>query len=605
MQTIIRLFFATAFVCAVVCSPATAQTSSKILGNWQGTLIAQGTKLPVVLRISEPAVGQLGGALDLPTAGAVNVPLNHLAYSDRLISFDVNVGAPSRYEGVVSRDATEIIGNLLQGGNAVPLNFTHTGVAPDVNSQKPALLTNRDRKLELQPCEVMGITKDALCGQYEVYEDRAKRIGRKIKLYVMVLPALSDKPASDPIFYFQGGPGGAATSVASASFMLALHRTRDVVMVDQRGTGKSNPLPCNFRGDLNEMRGYFVEGLTSESVRTCRAELEAKADLRLYTTTLAMADLDDVRAALGYGKINVYGGSYGSTAALSYLNFYPQQVRTVTISGVAPPDNSLPLAFAKGVEHAINRLLDDCAAEEKCHAAFPDLSKDWATVVANLSKEPLKFEALNPFTNQKQQVAMTREGFVELMREVLYVPTVMSLMPAVIHEMSRGDFSHFAFYAYQVHRGIDAGIARGMQLSVMCAEDIPFLKEVDIQSAMGGTFYGVDKAHAYERACEQWPRGEIPPKFRQPIKSHLPVLILSGDLDPVTPPDLSTPLLRWLPNGRQIVMHYATHSTYDCQETLAREFIELGTTKGLDTSCVDGIKRLPFVISLPALPTPK
>jgi pimeloyl-ACP methyl ester carboxylesterase len=353
------------------------------------------------------------------------------------------------------------------------------------------------------------------------------------------------------------------------------------------------------------MRGAFVEGYTIEAVRACRTELEKNADLRLYTTTIAMADLDDVRAALGYDKINVYGGSYGSTAALSYLNFYPQHVRTVTISGIAPPDSPLPLSFAKGVEHAINRLVDDCAAEEKCKTAFPDLRKDWTTVVANLSKGPVTFDALNPYTQQKQQVTMTREGFAELMRLVLYNPIVISLLPAAIHEMSQGDYSHFAFYAYQVRHGLDLAIARGMQLSVICVEDVPFLKEADIQSEARGTFYGSDKAHAYIRACEQWPRGEMPAKFRQPIKSDVPVLMLSGELDPVTPPYLATPLLRWLPNGRQVVMHNATHSSYECQEKLAREFIERGTANGLDTSCVEGIKRLPFLIKLPVLPMPK
>ena len=421
----------------------------------------------------------------------------------------------------------------------------------------------------------------------------------------MVLPALVDKPAPDPIFYLQGGPGGAATSTAGGSFMVPLNRTRDVVLVDQRGTGKSNPLQCNFRGDPNEMRGYFVDALTPEAVRACRTELEKNADLRLYTTTIAMADLDDVRAALGYDKINVYGGSYGATTALSYLNFYPRHVRTATISGVAPPDSTLPLAFAKGVEHALNRLFDDCAADEKCKTAFPDLRKDWATAVANVSKGPVTFDALNPYTQQKQQVTMTREGFAELVRLVLYNPTVMSLMPAVIHEMSQGNYSHFAFYSYQLQHGTDAAIARGMQLSVLCAEDMPFIKESQIEPAMGGTFYGSNRARLYLKACEQWPRGDMPAKFRQPIKSDIPVLMLSGELDPVTPPDLATPLLRWLPNGRQIIMHNATHYTYECQEKLAREFIEMGTAKGLDASCVEGIKRLPFITSLAPLPIPK
>jgi pimeloyl-ACP methyl ester carboxylesterase len=378
-----------------------------------------------------------------------------------------------------------------------------------------------------------------------------------------------------------------------------------VVLVDQRGTGKSNPLACNFRGDPNDMRGYFVEYLTPEAVRACRAELEKNADLRLYTTTIAMADLDDVRGALGYDKINVDGGSYGSTAALSYLNFYPQHVRTVTISGVAPPNNTLLLAFAKGVEHALSRLFDDCGTDEKCKAAFPDLRKDWETVVASVSKAPVTFDALNSVTRQKQQVTMTREGFAELVRLMLYQPNVMSIMPLMIHQMSQGDFSQFSYYAFQVQRALDLGLARGMQLSVFCAENVPLIKESEIESASAGTFYGGSRARLYVKACGQWPHGEVPAKFHAPIKSDLPVLMLSGELDPVTPPDAATPLLRWLPNGRQIIMHNATHNTYECQEKLARDFIERGAAKDLDASCVEGIKRLPFVTSLRPLPIPK
>jgi pimeloyl-ACP methyl ester carboxylesterase len=559
----------------------------------------------MVLNVNQDSAGALTATLDLPDLKVKDRPVQHLVYADRILSFEVNLGSQTSYEGAISRDTTEMIGHFIQGASIIPLNFKHNGVLPDANANRPAILLNPRRKLELRPCAVAELTKDALCGEYEVYEDRIKNTGRKIKLNLLVLPAMADKPAPDPIFYLQGGPGGAATSVAGALFMMSLHRTRDVVLVDQRGTGKSNPLHCNLRGDSGDMRGAFVEGYTIEAVRACRTELEKNADLRLYTTTIAMADLDDVRKAMGYDQINIYGGSYGSTAALSYLNFYPRHVRTATIQGVAPPNSPLPLSFAKGVEHAINRLLDDCAAEEKCKTAFPDLRKDWTTVVANLRKGPVTFDALNPYTQQKQQVTMTREGLAELMRLVLYNPTVISLLPACIHEMSQGDYSHFAFYAYQIRHGLDLAIARGMQLSVICVEDVPFLKEADIQSAMGGTFYGSDKAHAYIRACEQWPRGKMPAKFRAPIKSDVPVLMLSGELDPVTPPYLATPLLRWLANGRQVIMHNATHSLYECQEKLARDFIERGTANGLDTSCVDGIKRLPFVTKLPVLPMPK
>ena len=222
-----------------------------------------------------------------------------------------------------------------------------------------------------------------------------------------------------------------------------------------------------------------------------------------------------------------------------------------------------------------------------------------------LTKGPVTFDTLNPLTHQKQQITMTREGFGELVRLMLYLPNVMSIMPLMIHQMSQGDYSQFAYYAYQVQRGVDLGLARGMQLSVFCAENVPFIKESEIEPATAGTFYGGNRARLYLKACEQWPRGDMPAKFREPIKSDMPVLMLSGELDPVTPPDVATPLLRWLPNGRQIIMHNATHNTYECQEKLARDFIELGTAKGLDASCVEGIKRLPFLTSLPPLPIPK
>ena len=584
---------------------AQSGANSGLAGSWLGTLTSGATKLRITLRVQQDPAGKLTATLDLPDQGQTSLPVEHLSYVDRILSFDFVLGAPSSFEGVVSRDATEALGMFKQGSTTLPLNFAHADAKPATTMAKPAILSRPGPSIELQPCGVAGITKDALCAQYEVYEDRARKSGRKIRLNVMILPALSDAPAPDPIFYLLGGPGGAATSTAGASFMGRLHRTRDVVLVDQRGTGKSNPLQCNLRGDADKMRGYFVDALTPEAVRSCRTELEKNADLSLYTTTIAMADLDDVRAALGYDKINVYGGSYGATTALSYLNFYPQHVRTVTVSGVAPPDSPLPISFAKSVEHALNRLFDDCAADEKCKTAFPDLRKDWAKAVANVSNGPVTFDALNPFTREKEQVTMSREGFAELIRLVLYNPTVMSLMPAVIHEMSQGDYSHFAFYSYQLQRAIDRSLARGMHLSVVCAEDTPFINESQIETMMGGTFYGTSRARAYLKACEQWPRGAMPAKFREPIKSDVPVLMLSGELDPVTPPELATPLLRWLPNGRQIIMHNATHDTYECQENLAREFIEMGNAKSLNARCVDEIKRLPFATKLPVLPMPK
>src|SRR5205085_2734 len=444
---------------------------------WQGVYDAGPVQLRLALKLAQTDAGQLMATLDsLDQPGGENLPLARVAYADRILSFDFdNQITHAHFEGALTRADTEIIGRWQQGGPARPLVFTRTDKAASTPAPTPALLTNPRRRMQLNSCRFSG--QDALCGQYEVFEDRTAASGRKLKLNVVVLPALSDKPAPDPIFYFAGGPGAAATGYADADFMLQLHRTRDVVLVDQRGTGQSNPLRCNFYADANNMSAYFVEGATLEHVRACRTELEKSANLKLYTTTIAMADLDDVRNALGYDKINVYGGSYGSTAALAYLQFYPQHVRTAAVTGVAPLDAKLPLPFGKGIDHALEHVFTACAADAQCHAAFPDVRREFAAVVERLDKGPVTFDTLNPYTRQKQTITMSRNTFMEHLRVVLYQPDVQPLLPLLIHQMYQQNYAYFALISYQVFRGIDALIARGMQFSVICAEDTPFVTE--------------------------------------------------------------------------------------------------------------------------------
>ncbi len=247
------------------------------------------------------------------------------------------------------------------------------------------------QKLALEPCRLPGWNEDVRCGQYEVYENREAKTGRKISLRVVVAPAFGEKAAPDPVFYFAGGPGGGAIDIfsrAGKGYLAGLRRERDLIFVDQRGTGGSNQLACNLYGDKNDMAAFFGELFAPERLRACRADLEKVADLKLYSTPIAMADLDEVRAALGYDKINLYGGSYGSTAALAYLRQYPQRVRTATVAGVAPPDMKLPLPFGKGVQNALEHVFADCAADEKCRAAFPRPMADLETAGKLLEKAP-------------------------------------------------------------------------------------------------------------------------------------------------------------------------------------------------------------------------
>src|SRR5262245_40610924 len=386
------------------------------------------------------------------------------------------------------------------------LNILASFFWPEHNAiiqNQPANAQPSERKLQLGSCRLPGWNEDVKCGKYEVYEDRQAKTGRKIPLRIVVLPARSEKPAPDPVFYFAGGPGGSAVEIVSksgVSYLSELRADRDLVVVDQRGTGNSNHLACQLQGDKNDMAAFFAELFPLERVRACRTELEKVADLKLYSTPTAMDDLDEVRAALGYDKINLYGGSYGSTAALAYLRQYPQRVRTATVLGVAPPEMKLPLPFGKGVQNALEHVFADCAADEKCRAAFPTPMADLETAGKRLEKAPASFETANPFTRQPQKITLTREAFGEAIRALLYIPEFSRWLPMLANQAARGEFELFASVAFPRMRALEDQIARGMHFSVVCGEDMQFITAADAERELAGTFYGDYRLKAYCRA---------------------------------------------------------------------------------------------------------
>ncbi|MCA1818210.1 MAG: alpha/beta hydrolase [Acidobacteria bacterium] len=566
-------------------------------GDWLGALdVGGGNRLRLVLHVKRQG-GKLTGSLDSPDQGANDLALADVAFSARTLRFTFpNPDAPGSYEGVMSADGARIEGYWSQGGGRPPLSFARANGAP-AQALTPQAVTRG--RLQFRACEKPAL-RNGLCAKYEVFEDRAAMRGRKIALSVVLLPALAEKPAPDAVFYFMGGPGAAASSAVNAPLLTKFRRTRDVVLVDQRGTGDSNQLRCDVYGDPADMRGYFGETFPEARIRACRTELEKIADLRLYTTPIAMADLDEIRAAMGYDKINVSGGSYGSTAALAYLRLYPQHVRAAVVSGVAPVDYKMALPFARGVEHALDRLFTDCAADPKCDAAYPALRKEFSDVVARLAKEPATFAAMNPATHRSQQITMTREAFMEHIRAALYVPDMMVYLPFFIHEMASGNYSHFAAASFGVFKQLDSLLARGMHLSVVCAESVPYFNEEEIKRETADTFYGDARVRAYQRACGLWAKGDVPAALRDTSRLDTPVLMISGDIDPVTPPFVGASALAQYTQGKQVVVRNGTHAPYECTDRLMAEFVERGTWQGLDTSCVDQVQRLPFFVPPPA-----
>jgi pimeloyl-ACP methyl ester carboxylesterase len=376
---------------------------------------------------------------------------------------------------------------------------------------------------------------------------------------------------------------------------------RDIVLVDQRGTGKSNPLKCTSDSDsLQDLNESDLAG--EERLRKCLENYNA--DPRMYTTSIAMDDLDDVRAHLGYGKINLYGGSYGTRAALVYLRQHESNVRAVVLDGVAPPDMRLPLFFSRDAERAFGKLLADCEADATCHAKYPDLAGRTRKLLERLDRSPAQTRLTHPRTGIAENVTINAELVANILVGALYSPMTASLIPELIKRAEAEDFQSLLALA-SVGETARENMSLGMQLSVVCAEDFPRITPEDVSRETQGRIFAAHLLKSRMKACEFWPKGAVSAHYYQPVVSSVPVLVLSGDLDPVTPPEWGETVAKQLGNARHIVVPGTGHGaiTTGCGVRLMREFVEKGSTGDLDTSCLQGLKRPPFFLT-PAGPDP-
>ncbi len=466
-----------------------------------------------------------------------------------------------------------------------------------------AVKLDHPKPLVLKDCQIPNLG-NAKCGTYEVYEDRAARKGRMISLKILVLPATGDKREPDPLFYFAGGPGASATEDAPgfARGFADIREHRDLVFVDQRGTGGSHSLDCQLfnPADLQSYLGHFFP---IEAVRKCRPELEAKADLKLYTTTIAMDDIDEVRAALGYDRINLFGASYGSRAALTYLKRHPKRVRTATLQGVSPTNHFLPGDFALQTERALQGVLSECAAHEECSKAFPKIKEDAKSLLAQLMKGPVEVEVQKPNSTERVKVKLSRDLAAEAIRYMLYNPISASRVPIAIHAAAGGNFVPIAQAAVRYRINMVGTGSNGMYLSVTCAEDVPWIKPGEGERMAENTFLGDYRLRQQREACALWPRAKVERDYAQPVRSDVPVLILTGEWDPVTPPSNGETVAKTLPNSLHIVVPHGAHGIdglegIECVDRITNEFIERATTKGIDTACVKNIRRKWFQTKL-------
>ena len=443
-------------------------------------------------------------------------------------------------------------------------------------------------------CRVEGIPNELQCGSILRPLDPARPAGPKIDIHYLVVPALARNKQPDPLLILAGGPGQSAIAVAPLLLprLQRLNNRRDLVFIDQRGTGRSAPLQCADESQL-PIAQALDPAAQLQRLRQCREDLSLlpHGDLRFYTTTLAMQDFDALRQQLGAARWNLLGASYGTRAGLEYLRLFPDQVRRAALDGLAPPDMVLPASFSTDGQAALETVFKACEAEARCAELYPRLRRQWAALLQSL---PRNIEVNNPLTGVPERLTLSRDLLLRMVRSPLYAPAFAAALPAAIASASAGRFEGLIGLSSAIGSGKAMKLAMGMHFSVICAEDMPRL--AGASDPPGGDF-GNGDAQLYSQVCKEWPRGEVTADFYSMAAAKSPVLLLSGGADPVTPPRHGERVAKALgPQARHIVVPAAGHGVLGlpCMRELLFRFIDAkqdSEALAQDASCATGIPR--------------
>ncbi len=455
----------------------------------------------------------------------------------------------------------------------------------------------------LQPCRLHGVPHEALCGAVSRALDPADARGVRIDVHFAVLPALARQPKPDAVWFIAGGPGQSAIALAGpVSAMLArFGNRRDIVLVDQRGTGRSAALPCEPDAAALPLADTIDPARQWQRARACLSRLQAlpHGDLRHYTTAIAARDLEAVREALGAARLNLVGVSYGTRVALDYMRQFPDRVRRAVLDGVAPPDMALPWASAVDAQAAFDALLRSCEAEAACRARHARLRDRWAALLASL---PRAVVPPHPASGRSETLTLTRDMLLGLVRAALYAPATASALPAALDEAAQGRFAPMVGLASvtAAPRGRSAAqtLAQGMHFSVVCTEDMPDAA----QWPAPAPDFGRGLAPLYAQVCRDWPRGTVDADFRLLGPAPAPTLLLSGGVDPATPPRHGERVARALgAKARHEVVANAGHGllALPCVRELVFRFVDAADDAAalrLDSGCARDVPRPPAFV---------
>jgi pimeloyl-ACP methyl ester carboxylesterase len=448
--------------------------------------------------------------------------------------------------------------------------------------------------LPTSACELPGVARPARCGVLDVLENPNQPDGRRLPIHVAVVPAASGKALSDPIVVLMGGPGEDAISAAAiyAAQFEPLLRDRDLLLVDQRGTGRSAALNCDLFSPetaAENLRDLFLLA----TIKSCKARLQATADLTRYTYPYFARDLEQVRRALGYGPVNLFGGSAGTRAAQVYMRAYPQSVRTAYLGSVVPMDLEGSLDFAMTAQTAIDHMFENCETDSACHTAFPSLRNEFHQIMERLASGNVRVSL--PEHEHADAVPLNHGRVAEWIRLKLYRPRGAATLPWIIHRAFVGDWAPIVDDILSDEREVGKELSFGLFFSITCSEDMPFVREQDVAPQTQGTFLGDYRLRQQQAACEQWPRSVLPTDYRKPIRSDVPTLFVTGDLDSATPLSFTNRVAQGFARHVAVVIHGQGHTEWnDCVAKMYQQLVRNASVAGLDSQPCPAIPLPPF-----------
>jgi len=455
--------------------------------------------------------------------------------------------------------------------------------------------------LELFDCRIAAgpgaPSLPARCGTLPRPLDPDDPAAGNIEIRVAIVPALSLTPEADPLVPIAGGPGQGTVQfyAAYSGAFDDVRRTRNILLVDQRGTGESARMDCPVDDGLIE--GQYSTALTVEQTGACLKQLPY--DPRFFTTSIAVTDLEAVRKALGYPSLNLYGVSYGTRVAQHFARRYPESTRTVVLDGVVPPQLPLGPEIATESQRALDNGFARCARDASCNERFPGIKAVFSRVLAELTAAPVAVTVPNPNSGRPEDLLFGRNELAVAIRLLAYHPKTMALIPLLISEAGDGNFVPLASQYRMTMIALTDVLALGMHNAVMCTEDIPFLEEAWIDhDAIAASYMGAMQLEALEAICSLWPAGRIDAGLREPLSTDIPVLLLSGDADPITPPRHAELAAVDLDNSRHLIGKDQGHGqiSVGCTSSIVADFINSADPEGVDAGCLERSFVMPFFV---------